>query len=157
MDVLEVLRISRLFAGLSEERLRQIAALAREFRCPAGSVVYHAGDSAEDVFLLVKGAVGMGLKPSTRRQNKAEAIRAPGEVVGWSALMGESAFRVLSATCVEEDTVLLAINGAKLMDLLAQYPEDGFTVLRRLLAHEVLLEVLRPFFKATARTKSRRA
>ncbi|MCZ7598508.1 MAG: hypothetical protein M5U09_13405 [Gammaproteobacteria bacterium] len=50
---------------------------------------------------------------------------------GWAALVDERPRRVATASCLEP-TVLLAIDGRRLLEILEQDTASGFTVMRRL-------------------------
>lgn len=54
-------------------------------------------------------------------------------VFGWAALVDDQPRRVATAECLE-DSVVLAISGQHLLEILEAHPQAGFLVMRRLAA-----------------------
>jgi len=128
----EILRRSEAFADLPAPLLNQIVGICREIRHAKGDFVFQVGDASRDIFILAEGAVDVGFAVSTDDGNAA-AIREPGEVLGWSALVGETAYRMINAVCVQESR-FIAIDGLELMRLFEASPAAGFSFLRKLIA-----------------------
>lgn len=128
-DTDHVLRGAALFAGVSDATLQALAAACTRRDAEEGDSVYELGDDANDVYLVQSGRVRFALGVGNRVES-AGSIMEPGVVFGWAALV-EQPRRVATAICLEP-TTLLVIPGAELLRILAERPDDGYAVMRRL-------------------------
>jgi CRP-like cAMP-binding protein len=85
----ELVAGSEVFAGLSDEQRRSVAAIARERDAAAGEVLFRAGDEADALYVVRRGRVEltfplvvMGQARDTRFQTLE-----PGRTLAWSALV----------------------------------------------------------------------
>jgi|SRR5690606_6841148 len=129
-DKSEVLARAELFTRVDDATLGRIAEVAAFRHYEEGDVVYQMGDEAEHVFVLASGRVrftlGVGNRPGS-----GGAIMTSRMTFGWAALVDERPRRVATASCLEP-TVLLAIDGRRLLEILEQDTASGFLVMRRL-------------------------
>ncbi len=116
-----------IFEGLSSDVLQGIEQIAEEASLPEGTVLFRAGDPAENLYVLKDGQVALttsGASPITF------PIDEPGGVFGWSSLVEP---RIYTATAeLTMDSTLYRLDGGRLLDLFEQHPGDGLLVLRRL-------------------------
>ncbi|SMC25629.1 Cyclic nucleotide-binding domain-containing protein [Desulfacinum hydrothermale DSM 13146] len=116
-----------IFEGLSSEVLEAIEHIAEEDSLPEGTVLFRAGDSAENLYILKDGQVALttgGTSPITF------PIDEPGGVFGWSSLVEP---RLYTATAeLTMDSSLYRLDGGKLLGLFEEHTADGLLVLRRL-------------------------
>ena len=124
------LNVAELFAGISDETLAAISALAQKEERPAGSVCYDFGDPADDLYVLESGRVEF-LIGRDERLSPAGFMLRKGEVFGWAALVEDQPRRIARATCLEDST-LLRIDGRKTLAILEADAASGFIVMRRL-------------------------
>jgi CRP/FNR family cyclic AMP-dependent transcriptional regulator len=118
VDDAEQLRGIALFAGLAEEHLAALAAALRRRRYPRGATVFLTGDPGEQLYLIERGRVRIGLVAPDGRE-VVLAVLGPGEAFGDLALLdGEPRSADAAA---QEDSLLLVL------------PRDAF--LRHLEAH----------------------
>lgn len=73
------------FRDLSEPTLRRLAAGARQVRVSRDEVVYHKGDPADELFVVVSGQIKIAL-PQTQRKHKVLSLVGHGESFGIAAL-----------------------------------------------------------------------
>ncbi len=98
----ELIRRYPFFAGLSHEQIVTLADLASELNVETGHTFFREGDTLNDFYLVVQGAVAIVIEVPDREleqklseqltgglQTKDVVISAvgPGEVFGWSALV----------------------------------------------------------------------
>lgn len=120
-DRVEILRRVELFSSLEGEEIRQLSALTREHRHPAGQVLVQQGDPGESMYVLVEGLLGV----YSDRDHGAHPIKLdnirPGEFFGeMSLLTGEKrTASVLTAT----DAVVFEIGKEAFTTILEQRPE----------------------------------
>ena len=129
LDTARVLRGAALFEGVSDATIDAIAAACSRREADDGDSVYELGDDAADVYVVVSGRVRFALGVGNRVES-AGSIMEPGVVFGWAALVDQPR-RVATAVCLEP-TTLLVIPGASLLATLAERPQDGYVVMRRL-------------------------
>jgi CRP-like cAMP-binding protein len=123
----------RLFDGVPEADVREVLSLARRRTFRRGEVVFHRGDPADSVHLIVKGrfdvCVGTALGDVV-----ALAIRGPGDTFGELALLTAEE-RTATVTALEPGETLV-VRGSELRRLAKQHPALD-EVLVRLLAEQV--------------------
>lgn len=110
--------------------LKEIAAIShfRDFK--AGDVVFHERDSANNMYLIVSGAVSLKICAGGT-DSKQIVTLGPGELLGWSTLTNHRDF---AATATAKWAArLLEINGAKLLAMCDVDQEFGYEFLRRVL------------------------
>jgi CRP-like cAMP-binding protein len=83
----EMLRSARIFSGLSDEELAQVAAIASEAEFPAGFVLTESGQVGSGMFVLLDGRVAVHARG-------VEVELGPGEVVGELALLRRDMRRI---------------------------------------------------------------
>lgn len=130
LDKVEVLANAELFARVDEQTIAAIAGISEFRRYEEGDSVYQMGDQADHAFVVVSGRVrftlGVGNRPGS-----GGSIMTRRTTFGWAALVDEHPRRVATASCLEP-TVLLAIDGRRLLSILEKETTSGFLVMRRL-------------------------
>jgi CRP/FNR family transcriptional regulator, cyclic AMP receptor protein len=123
-----------LFGGLPEAELRRLVAVGRRRRFDRGEVVFHRGDPADSLHLVVKGR--FAARVVTQRGDAVTvALHGPGEAFGELALVDAGAPRSTTVAAVEAGETL-AISGDDFDRLRREYPEVN-QVLVHLLAARV--------------------
>lgn len=122
MDALEALRSSRLFAGLPDESLERIAAVAKPFEAPAGQVLIEPRMKGSGMFVIEEGTAAVELPGG-------EVVeRGPGDVVGEMALLlpdETRTARVRAKTAIRS----LTIDRQDFRDVLMAEPELAVAVM----------------------------
>jgi CRP/FNR family transcriptional regulator len=125
------LRRLPLFAGLGEESLARVAAIATELDCPAGTVLAQADDAGSGMYVVEEGTVVVEARGGFRAELGA------GEFVGELTLLVPDAQRVARVRAAT-DARCLAIGREDFAALLEQEPRIALAMLpvlaRRLVA-----------------------
>jgi len=132
MALLDTLKSSKLFNGLSDELLEKVARLSQKRSYPRGATIISEGEKAQELYILEEGLVAIRIQPATRESIMVSVLKEKGQIFGWSALVEPQKYSA-SAVCMEDSTVI-AIKAADLLALLEQFPAAGFVVMRRLAA-----------------------
>jgi CRP/FNR family cyclic AMP-dependent transcriptional regulator len=142
----EALSRCRLFAGMSEESLRAIAATLRTRRFRRGEVLFHEGDPGDALFIVASGAVKV-VVPSEEGEEAILVTLRRGDFLGELALL-DGAPRSASAVALEP-TEALTLPRSQFRTLVANQPaiRDALLAslaaeLRRLTMHVAELHFL---------------
>src|SRR5262245_9229526 len=114
------LKSVEVFAGVPSEALAQVAARATETHCNHGSVLFRKGDEDQGAFIVVEGLLELSREGMVVR--KLRPGMAHGEL-----FLGGGETHHYTATCLE-DTHLLNLRSADVIDALLEYPEFGLAV-----------------------------
>jgi CRP-like cAMP-binding protein len=127
VEKVEFLRKVSLFSGLSNEGIEAIAESVKEFAPAPGEEIFHRGDDAHSVCMVVTGQVEIW----SDTQKLGE--------VGPYGLFGELAFldnKPRSATAIAKTgVVLLALEKPEFHQLLEDLPELARAVIAQLMAY----------------------
>ena len=117
----ERLRGVPIFAGLEDDELERVAAVASEFEIPAGHVIVEHGQPGSGMFCITEGTVVVELPAGP-------VELGPGEFVGELALLADGIMRVAR---VRATTPVrgLALGRAAFADLLARDPQVAVSML----------------------------
>ena len=98
----------RLLAGVPEEEVRHLLAAARRRSFRRGEVVFHRGDPADSLHLIVKGRFKV-LVMTPLAEEATIAIRGPGDSFGEMAILDIDAKRSATIEALEDgETFLVA-------------------------------------------------
>ena len=125
---------NQLFGGLPEAELRRLVAVARRRRFDRHEVVFHRGDPADSLHLVVKGRFTAQVTTQLG-ETVTVAIHSPGEAFGELALVDAGAVRSTTVAAIEAGETF-AINREDFGKVRGEYPEVN-EVLVRLLAARV--------------------
>jgi CRP/FNR family transcriptional regulator, cyclic AMP receptor protein len=139
-SAVELLRSVTLFEDLGEEELERFSHVAVPRSFPAGSRVFHEGDSSDACYIVAEGSFRV-----TREHSDGRAITlatlGPGEIFGELAML-DGDRRSASAEALT-DGELLALPAGDVRALLARHPEIALKLVaglvRRLRAANVRL------------------
>jgi toluene monooxygenase system ferredoxin subunit len=127
--IVELLRKTPLFAGVSETALADIARASREEAFDEGDRVYELGDDADAIYIVAKGRVRFSIGVGNRAGT--DSVMGPGQVFGWAALIDERPRRVATADCLELCAIVVVPAKALLM-IFEKDRASGYLVMRRL-------------------------
>ncbi len=120
--------------GVLTVRLQRLRRLPLRSTIEKGDIIYATGDDSINVYVLVNGIVTFLNKSSLVFINNLTPLQRVFEhsmIFGWAALVPEYPHRLGSAQCLE-DSKILSINGAKLLNILERDTQSGFLVMKRL-------------------------
>jgi CRP-like cAMP-binding protein len=121
-----------LLNGVAPADVRAITALGRPVALRTGETLFRLGDAADSLFVIDRGRVALTLPMQIREKDEDILIeeRAPGQTVGWSAIIAPHRFTLTASALIE--TEVLALPSAALLDYFAAHPEVGYTVTRNI-------------------------
>ncbi|MBI5785207.1 MAG: Crp/Fnr family transcriptional regulator [Rhodocyclales bacterium] len=90
-DMPQAMAALPLFQSLAPVQVERVAPFARERRMSRGQVVFHKGDQATGLFVVIKGHVKLALL-STAGNEKIVELVGPGQCFGEVALLTETAY-----------------------------------------------------------------
>jgi CRP-like cAMP-binding protein len=119
-----------LLQGVPPADVQAITALGRAVRLRTGDTLFRLGDAADSLFVIDSGRVALTLPMQIRDRDEDILIeeRAPGQTVGWSALIPPHRFTLTASALIETEVV--AVPSAALLEYFATHPEVGYAVTR---------------------------
>ncbi len=118
---------SELFKNLSNAALESIKRHSFERDCEGDHLVFHAGEEANDFYILANGSVALVMGPA---EEMCFVVSRPGEVFGWSALVEPYRYQA-SARCMVPSH-LLVIPRQAVEETSRDYPADGTAIFKNL-------------------------
>lgn len=117
------------FDGFSPAQLKLLRTIFLPYDCAEGEMLFKQNDPAENIFLVVRGAVNIVFKPEDAPELIVAKVTSDG-VIGWSAAIGRPTY-TSSAIC-KTNCRLLKLRHQDLHDFSVSYPEIGNLVLEHL-------------------------
>jgi len=133
----EVLRRYPYFAGISEDSLKRLAMIAEEKSVRAATTMFHDGDPADHLYVIVAGEVNIQYLLGNDELRTVDTL-VEGDLLCWSALV--EPYKVTAIGTTTKDTALVAIDAARLRKLCEQDPLVGYRLsneVAKLLAHRL--------------------
>jgi len=129
MAKFDVLKRCSLVRDLSDEQLKTIAKIAKEETYEVGELLVKQGRTADKLFLIEDGLVGIYLElgPITHRLLQAASEF---ETIGWTSMLPP--YRARATAKAIETTRALAFNAKGLIALCEKNPEIGSQIYRSL-------------------------
>jgi CRP-like cAMP-binding protein len=123
-----------LLDGLTAEQAGAVKGLGSMLTLAAGESLFRLGSEADRLFVVERGRIALSLPMRVGQQEEEVLVeeRAPGQAVGWSALVPPHRF-TLTATA-QVDTQVLALPRAALLAHFADRPDVGYAVTRNVAA-----------------------
>ena len=118
----------RFAAGLPQQTLMQLQAIAELRTFAAGEVIFRENTDCDNVFLLASGQVALDMHVAGRGPIRILTIGS-GEMLGWSAMF--SAGTMTATATALEATCALAFSGALLRELCESDHDLGYRIMRR--------------------------
>lgn len=128
MEMKEMIRSIGLFESLTDEQIEMMQTYTEVVDFTSGEKLFQVGSEAKNMYVLLEGKVSIQVQLSSRPENMSIVVlQKPGQLVGWSGLMGGAHYSA-SGVCLEESR-LLRIDGRQLLQTLEQNTEAGFKVM----------------------------
>jgi CRP-like cAMP-binding protein len=131
LDTVDLLAKTEFFSDLDASQLDRISEICRLETHPGDDDIYHLGEPAEDLYVLIDGMVRFTIGMGMRKASAGEIIRR-GEVFGWAALAEGTTKRVANAYCLTSGCTVLAIRGSDLQALMEEDNRIGYRIMKRL-------------------------
>ena len=122
-----VFKMGDFITGMGKEFALEAMEISEKLSLDEGDTLFNVGDPARHFYVLVKGSVELNLGSSGPVVYTA---KHPGEVIGWSSLVGRNAFSA-SAQC-KESVKLLKFDRDSFLELLHKNPANEALVFKRL-------------------------
>jgi len=120
-----------LFKGVSKDVLEEIAGISETIKLEKDSVVFHEGDDADKLHLLISGSIALRVKLTSRPDSVTVSfLNIPHQTLGWSGVVAPNHYTA-SAHC-EEDTELVVIPSSKFMEILDRNTDAGYKIMLRI-------------------------
>jgi CRP/FNR family cyclic AMP-dependent transcriptional regulator len=133
----ETLRRYPYFGGIGEESLKQIAMLADEVTVPAGTCMFHEGDPAHYLYIIVQGEVNIQYLLGNDELRTVDTL-VDGDVLVWSAMI--EPYKTTAIGTANKECRLVRISAPKLRELCEHDPLVGYrltTQIAKLLSHRL--------------------
>ncbi len=132
MYALDSLLEAELFAGLSAEQRRAVAASAGERHAPAGEVLFRLGDEADTFYVIRHGRVDLTFPLVVMGQPKETRFQSleAGRTVAWSALVPPH--RLTMSARAATDVTMLAFPRDHVLAVFEHQPAIGHRVMANL-------------------------
>jgi hypothetical protein len=124
----EVLKALAFLAPATDDELRPLASAARLAHHPAGTVLFREGDQLACVFIVTEGTVALEINARDHRPRRFQTV-GPGELLGWSPLLGGGAMTAAGRALT--DVRVVALDAKAVLALCDQDPKFGFQFMRR--------------------------
>ena len=124
----DTLRQIEFFHDIADKHLEKLAAASEEVEYPARHAIFHEHEQAKNVYFVVSGSVSLAIcdrKVGCRQITEA----GPGELIGWSPLMGRP--RLSDTATTLTPTKVVVFDGADLLKLCEANVELGYEFMRR--------------------------
>jgi CRP/FNR family transcriptional regulator, cyclic AMP receptor protein len=115
---------------IAPTHLEQIADIAEARVYDTSDVLFHEGEPAEFVYLVVTGKIMLELCPSTIYEKNLMSV-GPGEMLGWSAFVEQCNYA--STGVVVAPTELIRIEGKHLRAICDKDPAFGYDFMHRIM------------------------
>jgi CRP/FNR family cyclic AMP-dependent transcriptional regulator len=126
----EIIESFSAFVDLEENEVQALATLAEEERYRRGEFIFHEGDPANKLYLLIEGRVEMMMATNADGTQRALVMTAgPGEIFGWSSLV-EPYQLTASAHCATPVRVV-AITASGVRALMAMSCSLGYRLMQK--------------------------
>ncbi len=133
MNALEALNSCELFNGLSDEELREIAAIARECAYEGGDLILAEDELAKELFILCEGRVQVHVRLRSPVEPDGETIIEevePGRIFGWSSMVKQRRFT--ASVKALEPVRALVMDADELNALFDRNAHIGFVLMKQL-------------------------
>ena len=132
MELLDLLKGIELFANLSDEQLRKLAAISSVVSYTDGQIVFAQGDQGEHMYVVSEGQVGVIVNDDPQT-GSSMVFLGPGQLVGEMALIdyGE---RSATIRCASKTATLYRIARNDFERLCAADTAIGYTVMRNMVS-----------------------
>jgi CRP-like cAMP-binding protein len=113
---------------VDEEHLDKLAEIAQLVSYEENEVVFRDGDTAESIYFVAAGGVSLEICAPGIGCRRILTM-GPGELVGWSAVLGQS--RLTATARAMNATGLVQVHAGLLRTLCDHDPNFGYEIMRR--------------------------
>ena len=121
------LKMGDFIMGMGKAFATEAMDISQKLSLNEGNVIFNAGDAAGYFYVLLKGQIQLAIG---KRGPVVYHARQPGEIIGWSCLIGRETYSA-SAEC-SESTDLLRFDRESFLKILTKNPVNEALLFRRL-------------------------
>ncbi|HQU42929.1 MAG TPA: Crp/Fnr family transcriptional regulator [Pirellulales bacterium] len=125
----DLLRQLGFTAGLPDAVLEELSTVSAVVHFPAGATIFQEATKNPFLYVVERGHVALDMHVPTRGRVRILSV-GPGEMLAWSALLGDSVMTV-SAVALE-DTQAVAVCGGTLAKICSTNHEAGYQLMQRM-------------------------
>lgn len=129
MDILALLRSVSLLQGIPESHLQTLARSAVAQHYATGTILFQENTAHHTFYLVVEGSVALDIQVPRRGPRRVLSV-GPGEILAWSAILGNGMMTTSAMTTVP--TSVIAWPAQKLLAICQADHEVGFVVMQRI-------------------------
>lgn len=129
-NVIKTLEGISFLHDIDPDHLQQIATIAEICVYDVNDTLFHEGESAEYVYLVVTGKIVLELCAATIYQKNLMNV-GPGEMLGWSAFVEQRNYA--STGVIVTPTRLVKIDGKRLRAICDRDPDFGYDFMHRIM------------------------
>lgn len=129
MDISATLRTVPLLEGMSDHHLHRLAASAVVQHYASSTTLFQENMSHHTFYLVVEGTVALDIHIPRRGLKRVLSV-GPGEILAWSALLGNGVMTTSAVTIVP--ATLIAWPAEKFLALCQADHEIGFLMMQRI-------------------------
>jgi len=130
MVTAEWLKKTDLFGSLEELQLSVILSYASAESFPEGKTIFHQGDEAHYLYVLIGGAVALTVKTGEKIDLMTSTIEKEGSIFGMPSLLEPFSYNV-TATCLKPSKLLI-IQAVAVKKHIEKDPKLGMEIMRKL-------------------------
>lgn len=127
-SVSQLLRDAGLFADLDDADLAKVAGIASVEDRAAGATIFKEGGRNSNLYFVIAGAAALEMHVP-RRGTKRILTIGPGQLLAWSALLGDGT--MTASAIAQQDLRLVAIPADPLRKLSDADHDIGYSVMRQ--------------------------
>ncbi|HTQ40050.1 MAG TPA: Crp/Fnr family transcriptional regulator [Pirellulales bacterium] len=127
-DLVNPLRGIEFFHDIAQEHLQRITAISKIVEFPAQYDIFHENEPAKDIYFVISGRVSLAVNTTHAGCRQLMEV-GPGELIGWSPLVGRALLSDTARTLTP--TVAVALDGGRILKLCAEDPQFGFEFMQR--------------------------
>lgn len=127
-DLRAQLGAAQFFQRLSADDREKVIAIASSRRAARGEILFREGENCETLHIVSAGLVALDMCMPRRGCTRILTV-GPGELLGWSALLGEG-IMTARASAVEE-TELIALPARDLRQLCEEDHDIGYAIMQQ--------------------------
>ncbi len=127
-NLLKVVSATRFAEGIPNCQLQCLCRAARLVKLPAGKKLFQEGSVEDEVFVISSGHVRLSMNVPGRG-DVPFLTTGPGDLVGWSGLIGDG--RMTATATTMDDAILIALSGKRLQELCACEVDLGYVLMKR--------------------------
>jgi CRP-like cAMP-binding protein len=127
----EKLRRFPFFSSMDDETIKELAMVCEVVRVKKGEWLFHAGESASALYLILKGKVEVRAQLGSKSTNLiGVSTLSEGDIFGWSSLVQPYVYQmgVVSLSRTE----LGKFDGVQLSAFMTHYPAAGYKIMSRI-------------------------